>query len=119
MAGFIKEIYYGNIEPQAKGINHNEKMQKAMNLLTKNEDILTEKLTGEEKKLFIEYVDAWAEVNGTSDLDSFIVGFRLGASFAYNVFASSNAPFCNNLKEKLLWRRNTTSHWMILNVGLW
>ena len=33
-------------------------------------------------------MDAWAEVNDTSDLDSFIVGFRLGASFAYVVFAT-------------------------------
>ncbi len=75
-------------------------MPKAMNVLTKNENILTEKLTGEEKKLFIEYVDAQAEVNGISDLDSFIVGFRLGASFVYDVFASSDAPFCDYLKEK-------------------
>ena len=60
MAGLIEEFYYGNIDPQARGINYNEKMQQAMNTLTKNEDILTEKLTGGEKKLFVEYVDAWA-----------------------------------------------------------
>ncbi|OJU16530.1 MAG: hypothetical protein BGN88_03455 [Clostridiales bacterium 43-6] len=100
MAGFIEEFYYGNIEPQARGINHNKNVQKAMQILSKNEDILTERLSDEEKKLFIEYVDAWGEVNGTSDLDSFIVGFRLGASFAYDVFASSEAPFYDYLKEK-------------------
>ena len=44
-----------------------------------NEDYLTENLSGENKKKFLEFVNACGIVNGESNLDSFIMGFRLGA----------------------------------------
>ena len=79
MNSFIEEFYYGNIDPQARSFEQNKKVQQDMQTLTDNEDFLTDKLSGEEKKRFIQYVDAWAAVNGESTLDSFITGFRLGA----------------------------------------
>ena len=79
MTNFIEEFYYGNIDPQARSFEQNKKVQQDMQTLTDNEDFLTDKLSGEEKKRFIQYVDAWAAVNGESTLDSFITGFRLGA----------------------------------------
>lgn len=99
MAGFIEEFYYGNIDPQARGIRKNSRLQKAMALLSKNEDLLTEKLTGEEKNLFLEYVNAWGEVLGTSEDDTFIVGFRLGAQFTYDTFVSTDTPLVDYLKD--------------------
>ena len=64
-----------------------------MQMLNESEYFLTDKLTGEEKKRFIRYVDAWASVNGESTLDSFITGFRLGARFMMDTFLSDDAPF--------------------------
>ena len=40
-----------------------------------------------------------AVVNGESTLDSFIMGFRLGAKFTYDTFIGSDAPFEDLLKE--------------------
>lgn len=74
-------------------------MQKQMEVLMLNEDFLTENLFGENKKKFLEFSDAWSVVNGESNLDSFIMGFRLGAKFTYDTFVNENAPFQDLLKE--------------------
>ena len=64
-----------------------------------NEDFLTENLSGESKKKFLDFCNAWSVVNGESNLDSFIMGFRLGAKFTYDTFVNENAPFQDLLKE--------------------
>lgn len=99
MAKFIEELYYGNIDPQVRSTRQNNKYQKQMEILMLNEDFLTDNLTGENKKKFLEYVNAWSVVNGESALDSFITGFRIGANFSYEAFADKSAPFESLLKE--------------------
>ena len=101
MTNFIEEFYYGNINPQARSFEQDKKVQRDMQILTDSEDFLTDKLTGEEKKRFIQYVDAWASVNGESTLDSFITGFRLGAPFAFDTFVTSKAPYMDYLKDEM------------------
>ena len=101
MTNFIEEFYYGNIDPQARSFEQNQKVQRDMQTLTDNEDFLTDKLSGEEKKRFIQYVDAWASVDGESTLDSFITGFRLGAQFAFDTFVTSKAPYADYLKDEI------------------
>ena len=85
MANFIEEFYYGNIDPQTMGRNERQ-IQKVMNLLATNEEQLTEHLQGQDKTMFLEYVDAWGVVMGSCTADNFINGFRLGAKFAYDTF---------------------------------
>ena len=70
-----------------------------MQPLNETEEYLTAKLKGEEKSKFLDHVNAWSVVNGESNLDSFIVGFRLGAKFTYDTFISNNAPFSDFLWE--------------------
>ncbi len=100
MTNFIEEFYYGNIDPQARSSGQNKKVQHDMQTLNESEDFLTDKLTGEEKKRFLQYVDAWASVNGESNLDDFITGFRLGAQFTFDTFVTSKAPYTDYLKEE-------------------
>ena len=99
MTNFIEEFYYGNLDPQARSTKENKTVQKQMEVLMLNEDFLTENLFGENKKKFLEFVNAWGVVNGESNLDSFIMGFRLGAKFTYDTFVNENAPFQDLLKE--------------------
>lgn len=99
MPRFIEEFYYGNIVPQARSTKENKSVQKQMEILMKNEDLLTNALTDKTKKWFLDYVNAWGVVNGESNLDSFIMGFRLGANFAYEAFVETKAPFEGLLKE--------------------
>ena len=99
MGKFIEEFYYGNLDLQARSTMQNKTVQKQMEVLMLNEDYLTENLSGESKKRFLEFVNAWGVVNGESNLDSFIMGFRLGANFTYDTFLSEEAPFVDLLKE--------------------
>lgn len=99
MPRFIEEFYYGNIEPQARSTKQNKTVQKQMEILTKNEELLTSALTDETKKWFLEFTNAWSIVNGESNLDSFIMGFRLGANFTYDAFISTETPFEDFIKE--------------------
>ena len=99
MTNFIEEFYYGNLDPQARSTKQNKTVQKQMEVLMLNEDYLTDNLSGESKKKFLDFVNAWGVVNGESNLDSFIMGFRLGAKFTYDTFVNNNAPFQDLLKE--------------------
>lgn len=99
MSKFIEEFYYGNIDPQARSTKQNKTVQKQMEVLMLNEEFLTEALTGENKKNFLDFVNAWSIVNGESNLDSFIMGFRLGSNFTYDTFVSIEAPLKDLLKE--------------------
>ena len=99
MKNFIEEFYYGNIEPQAGSTKQNKAVQKQMENLMTNEDFLTTVLSDENKKRFLDYVNAWSIFNGESNLDSFIMGFRLGAKFMLDTFVTSEPPFEDLLRE--------------------
>ena len=59
MGKFIEEFYYGNIDPQARSTKQNKAVQKQMEVLMLNEEFLTEALSGENKKKFLDFVNAW------------------------------------------------------------
>ena len=99
MGKFIEEFYYGNLDPQARSTKENKAVQKQMEILMLNEDFLTENLSGESKKKFLEFSNAWSVVNGESNLDSFIMGFRLGAKFTYDPFIGTDTTFEDILTE--------------------
>lgn len=99
MGKFIEEFYYGNLDPQARSTKENKAVQKQMEVLMLNEDYLTENLSGESKKKFLDFCNAWSIVNGESNLDSFIIEFRLGANFTYDTFVNDEALFKDSPKE--------------------
>ena len=99
MGNYIEELYYSNINPQDRSTWHNKAVQAQMAILTQSEDFLAKKLSEDHKKSFIAFSNAWDIINGESNLDSFIPGFRLGASFTYDTFVSTASPF-QNLSEE-------------------
>ena len=99
MKNIITELYYGNIDPQARGFKKDSYLQKQMSILSKSEAELTDKLDGEVKKAFLSFANASNVILGESELDSFIVGFRLGARFIYDTFVDSTAPYEDFLRE--------------------
>ena len=68
--------------------------------ISENEDWLTEHLTGEEKKRFLDFADAWSAYNGAATLDGFITGFRLGARFVLDAFVLPEASPQNYSQDK-------------------
>ncbi len=86
MSTFIEDFYYGNIEPQEVTSELTPKLKKKLSHLAEKEEQLTARLNGEEKELFLSYVRDYIEFSTTSNADSFISGFRLGARFTYETF---------------------------------
>ena len=81
MTNFIEEFFYGNLDPQARSTKQNKAVQKQMEILMNNEEKLTAALDEENRKLFLDFANAWSVVNGESTLDSFIAvfdGYALG-----------------------------------------
>lgn len=89
MKDIIEDFYFGAINPQASTLGQNTNIQKSLQRLTKLEKHLTETLCVENKRDFLDYVNTMDEMISKSNLDSFTVGFRLGAKFTYDTF-------CNN-----------------------
>ena len=54
----------------------------------------------EEKKAFASFVDVSSVILGKSELDSFMVGFRLGARFVYDTFVDNKTLYNNLLAEE-------------------
>ena len=98
MENFIEEMYYGNIDPQARSFTNNSRIKKAYDKITELEKLLNESLDSEEKELFISFVNTNSEITAESELDKFIVGFRLGARFVYDTFVNDNAPYYDLIK---------------------
>ena len=79
MANIIEDFYYGNLEPQEVNSELTPKLKKKLSNLAEKEEQITARLTVEDKELFQNYVSAYIEFSTTSNADSFISGFRLGA----------------------------------------
>jgi len=85
MRRMLEELYYGNINPNAKQFIRNTGYDKAMRTISESEDKLTELLAGKEKDLFLKMLNAYSEVDGTGNVEHFIEGFRLGARIAIEI----------------------------------
>ena len=68
-------------------------VQNQPEVLSKTEELLTNASKDEQKKWFLDFTNAWDVVNGETNYDSFIMGFRPGANFAYDTFISRGIPF--------------------------
>lgn len=99
MTNFLEELYFGNLDPQARGYRKDSNILKVSENINELEEKLTQRLNDEEKKLFLDFCNAYGELMGDTGLDSFIVGFRLGAKMIFDTFCSDDAPFESYLKE--------------------
>ena len=86
MSNIIEDFYYGNIEPQDVNSELTPKLKKKLSNLAEKEEKITARLSGEEKEMFLSYVRTYIEFSTTSNADSFVSGFRLGAKFIYDTF---------------------------------
>ncbi|MFI3327321.1 MAG: hypothetical protein R3Y35_14305, partial [Clostridia bacterium] len=89
----LEELYHGNINPNTKIYTQNSNYAKAMKLLSDNEELLLKLLDEKEKKLFIEYVNAQSVVTSESNVEDFIIGFKLGAKIALAMVSDEERIF--------------------------
>lgn len=81
----IQDLYYGRISPYEMSISTAPEYQKLKALEIKNEDLLKETLSDEQKELLEKLIECITDISSISERDMFIAGFRLGIKLMIDV----------------------------------
>ena len=81
----IQDLYYGRISPYEMSISTAPEYQKLKALANRNEDLLRESLSDEQKELLDKLTECITDISSISERDMFIAGFRLGMKLMINV----------------------------------
>ena len=83
----IEDLYYGRISPYEMSISTAPEYQKLKALAGKNEDMLRETLSDEQKELLEKLTENITDISSISERDMFIAGFRLGVKLMIDVIS--------------------------------
>ena len=81
----IEDLYYGRISPYEMSISATPEYQKLKTLADRNEDLLRESLSDEQKELLEKLIETVTDISSISERDMFINGFRLGMKLMMDV----------------------------------
>ena len=81
----IQDLYYGRISPYEMSISTAPEYQKLKALTNRNEDLLKETLSDEQKELLDKLIESITNISSISERDMFIAGFRLGMKLMIDV----------------------------------
>ena len=81
----IQDLYYGRISPYEMSISTAPEYQNLKTLANKNEDLLRESLSDEQKELLDKLIESVTDISSISERDMFIAGFRLGMKLMIDV----------------------------------
>ena len=81
----IQDLYYGRISPYEMSISTVPEYQKLKALANRNEDLLRESLSDEQKELLEKLTECITDISSISERDMFIAGFRLGMKLMIDV----------------------------------
>ena len=81
----IQNLYYGRISPYEMSISTAPEYQKLKALEDRNEDLLRESLSDEQKELLEKLTESVTDISSISERDMFIAGFRLGMKLMIDV----------------------------------
>ena len=97
---FIENLFFGNVDPQTRAVKPGSRADKLRIYITDHLPEIENALQDEQRSLLNKILDAQCELDTITELDSFIVGFRLGAAFTYDTFVNTDTPY-RDLTEKL------------------
>jgi len=86
MASILEEFAYGNISPEAQFFKRDSEFGRAMELVSRNEQKLLDRLGADDKELFQKYIDAQGEVNRLTAVKNLIYGYKLGLIMTAEAF---------------------------------
>ena len=81
----IEDLYYGRISPYEMSISAAPECQKLKVLADRNEDLLRESLSDEQRELLEKLIETVTDISSISERDMFIAGFRLGMKLMMDV----------------------------------
>ena len=81
----IEDLYYGRISTYEMSISATPEYQKLKALADRNEDLLRQTLSDEQKELLDKLIETVTDISSISERDMFINGFRLGMKLMMDV----------------------------------
>ncbi|MBQ7670932.1 MAG: hypothetical protein IJS45_09465 [Clostridia bacterium] len=97
---FLENFFFGNVDPQSRAVKPGSRADKLRIYVTDHLPEIENALPDEQRRLLDKTLDAQGELDTITELDSFIVGFRLGAAFTYDTFVNTDTPY-RDMTEKL------------------
>ena len=97
---FIEKLFFGNIDPQSRAVRIGSRADKLRTLITDHLPEIENALPDEQRGVLERIMEAQGELDTISELDSFTLGFRLGAAFTYDTFVNTDTPY-RDLMQKL------------------
>ena len=96
----LENLFFGNIDPQSRAVKPGSRADKLRTYITDHLPEIENALPDDRRSVLDKILDAQGELDTITELDSFIVGFRLGAAFAYDTFVNTDTPY-RDLMQKL------------------
>jgi len=81
----LKELWYGNIQPNEFSRKRSKERQEILNLLIRHRNTLDTMLTEEQKAVLDKYRECQTELSCLDECEVFIRGFRLGMMISVDV----------------------------------
>lgn len=78
MSRILEDLYFGELDVNTQSINEGTALHKATSIIDDSENKLMVLLEGKEKSIFLDYVNAWAELQAETEIEKFILGFKVG-----------------------------------------
>ena len=91
MESIIGELYYGNITPSERSYRKTGEYAHILQLVTRNEEELTQTLTEAQKETFEKFKDNTSELSNMTKVTAFTLGFKLGLRLTAETFISGNS----------------------------
>lgn len=85
----IEQLYYGELIPFEHPPLHPDKWQELIHQVTADEDALLAGMTDEQRQKYQAYYDSASRHHAEETLDSFTLGFRIGARLMLEIFTES------------------------------
>ena len=90
MESIIAELFYGNITPSERSYCKTGEYAHILQLVTRNEEKLTETLSEPQKETFEKFKDGTSELSSMTEVTAFTIGFKLGLRLTAEAFIGGN-----------------------------
>ena len=90
MESIIAELFYGNITPSERSYCKTGEYAHILQLVTRNEEKLTETLSEAQKETFEKFKDGTSELSSMTEVTAFTIGFKLGLRLTDEAFIGGN-----------------------------
>ena len=90
MESIIAELFYGNITPSERSYCKTGEYAHILQLVTRNEEKLTDTLTEAQKETFEKFKDGTSELSSMTEVTAFTIGFKLGLRLTAEAFIGGN-----------------------------